>query len=145
VKLFVITDLEGVAGVMNGRDYLSPTGRYYETSRRLLTLEVNAAIEGFSSCGFDEFLIVDGHDEGAIHLHPAVSRRLIREGAAQAAQLFRSDGARFLPLRLKPPHQIVSKTRAYRGRDAATISFENPGPIADALVERMARLTAHYK
>lgn len=43
-----MTDLEGVAGVINGSDWLCPTGRYYEVARRLLTQEVNAAIRAFA-------------------------------------------------------------------------------------------------
>ena len=54
-RLFIMTDLEGVAGVISGKDYLYPTGRYYETARRLLTEEVNAAIAGFAAAGFDDF------------------------------------------------------------------------------------------
>jgi D-aminopeptidase len=33
MKLFIMTELEGVAGVINGSDWLYPTGRYYETAR----------------------------------------------------------------------------------------------------------------
>src|SRR5687768_6227594 len=80
LNLFVMTDLEGVAGVINGRDYLGPSGRYYETARRLLTLEVNAAIEGFAVTGFEGFLVVDGHGEGAINIELLDSRARLARG-----------------------------------------------------------------
>jgi D-aminopeptidase len=36
-------------------------------AREFLTLEVNAAIEGFAQGGATEFLVADGHGHGAIH------------------------------------------------------------------------------
>ncbi|HYF47889.1 MAG TPA: M55 family metallopeptidase [Planctomycetota bacterium] len=72
-KLFLMTDLEGVAGVMNGEDWLYPRSRYYELAREFLTAEVNAAIEGFLAGGIEEILVCDGHGAGAIasnRLHP---------------------------------------------------------------------------
>jgi D-aminopeptidase len=79
MKLFLMTDLEGVAGVINGTDWRYPTGRYYETAKRLLTQEVNAAIESFTAGGFDDILVCDGHGAGAINVELLDSRvRLIR-------------------------------------------------------------------
>ena len=72
-KLFLMTDLEGVAGVTDGENWLYPRSRYYELARELLTAEVNAAFEGFLSAGIEEILVCDGHGAGAIatdKLHP---------------------------------------------------------------------------
>jgi D-amino peptidase len=74
VKIYIMTDMEGVAGVVNSDDYLAPGARYYEVARELVTGEVNAAIEGALEAGADEFLVLDGHGHGAINpilLHPA--------------------------------------------------------------------------
>jgi D-amino peptidase len=79
MKIYIMTDLEGVSGVINGADWLYPTGRYYETGKRFLTEEVNAAVRGFSECGFEDFVVCDGHGAGAIsmeHLDPRA--RLMR-------------------------------------------------------------------
>jgi D-aminopeptidase len=79
MKLYVMTDLEGVAGVVNGTDYIYPSGRYYETARRLLTEEVNAAVRGFISGGFDDVVVADGHGPGAINAELLDTRvRLLR-------------------------------------------------------------------
>jgi len=67
MKIYIMTDLEGVAGVINFDDYCTPEGRYYEVARELLTREVNAAIEGLLEAGADEFLVVDGHGYGGIN------------------------------------------------------------------------------
>lgn len=66
MKIFIMTDLEGVAGVLNREDYVLFDSRYYEDSKELLTMEVNAAIEGFFAAGATEILVADGHGSGAI-------------------------------------------------------------------------------
>lgn len=72
-----MTDQEGVAGVINSEDFSAPGARYYEVARELLTLEVNAAIQGALAGAPNrselDFLIVDGHEYGSIEprlLHP---------------------------------------------------------------------------
>lgn len=63
-----MTDAEGVAGVLDSPNWCRPEGRYYEVCKELLTEEVNAAIRGFRSGGFDEFHVIDGHGSGAIEI-----------------------------------------------------------------------------
>lgn len=60
LKVLISADLEGVAGVSTSMQ-TSPNGREYEKFRRLMTLEVNAAIEGAYSAGATEVLVVDSH------------------------------------------------------------------------------------
>ena len=60
-----MTDLEGVAGVLNFENWCSDGGgRHYEKAQRLLTEEVNAAADGFFEGGAEEILVVDGHGYG---------------------------------------------------------------------------------
>ena len=66
MKLYLMTDLEGVAGVMNFEDWCTPGTRYYELAKEFLTLEVNAAVEGFFEGGATEITVADGHGPGAI-------------------------------------------------------------------------------
>lgn len=73
MKLYILTDIEGVAGVANFHDYSYETGRFYPLSRKLLTLEVNAAVEGALAGGAEEIVVLDGHGPGGINveeLHP---------------------------------------------------------------------------
>jgi len=65
-KIYVMTDLEGVAGVENSQDWCLDDGRYYERARVLLTLEVNAAVRGFLAGGALEVVVSDGHGPGGI-------------------------------------------------------------------------------
>ena len=66
MKLMLMTDMEGVAGILNHDDWVLPDGEFYEQGRRLLTEEVNAAIDGFCAGGIDEIVVIDGHWTGGI-------------------------------------------------------------------------------
>jgi D-amino peptidase len=61
MKIYLMTDLEGVAGVLNYEDWCTLDSRYYETARRFLTAEVNAAVDGFFAGGATQIMVVDGH------------------------------------------------------------------------------------
>jgi len=79
VKIYIHTDIEGVAGVVQW-DHAhghggpaDPAGPYYERSKRLLTAEINAAIEAALEEGADEIVVSDDHGPGGIDpelLHP---------------------------------------------------------------------------
>ena len=60
LKVYISADLEGIAGVST-RMQTSPSGREYEKFRRLMTLEVNAAVEGAFAAGATEVLVSDSH------------------------------------------------------------------------------------
>lgn len=67
MKIFIMTDLEGVAGVQDSTRWCLSDGPYYMQARELLTLEINAAIEGFLAAGATGFLVADGHGYGAVN------------------------------------------------------------------------------
>ena len=66
-KVYIMTDLEGVAGVLDSENWCHTESRNYELAKEFLTLEVNAAIEGFARGGAAEFLVADGHGPGAVN------------------------------------------------------------------------------
>ena len=74
-KVFVITDMEGVSGIFDSdlqcQPFQSPR---WEESRKLLTGEVNAAVEGLLAGGATEVVVWDGHDSGrtlsVLDIHP---------------------------------------------------------------------------
>lgn len=73
MKILIMTDLEGVAGVLNAKDHIFPESRYYEQACELLTFEVSAAVEGALEAGATEVIVADGHGHGGINrmlLHP---------------------------------------------------------------------------
>lgn len=64
--MYIMTDMEGVAGLLDSENWCKPESRYYQLGKEFLTLEVNAAIEGFAKAGITEFLVADGHGHGGI-------------------------------------------------------------------------------
>ncbi len=68
MRIMLMTDMEGVAGVKNAEDWLRPGARCYETGCRLLTHEVNAAVDGFFAGGAKYVQVCDGHGPGAIDI-----------------------------------------------------------------------------
>jgi len=75
MKIYIMTDIEGTAGVVDFESQSYGTGKYYEKAKELLTEEVNAAARGATEAGADEILVVDGHGAGGIvfeNLHPGI-------------------------------------------------------------------------
>jgi D-amino peptidase len=81
-RIYIVTDMEGVAGVQNAEQWLGPEGRYYDVGRKLLTLEVNAAIEGFFAGGATEVVVADGHGAGAMNIELLDPRAQLERGWA---------------------------------------------------------------
>jgi len=74
MRVYMMTDMECVAGIVTIPDYVRPEGKYYEYGRELATLEFNAAVEGLLEAGATDILIADAHGPGSVKpslLHPA--------------------------------------------------------------------------
>src|SRR5215204_3250843 len=74
MKVFMVTDMEGVAGVVSFSQQSFPDGKYYDEAKKLETAEVNAAVDGLLDAGVSDVLVWDGHGAGGISfedLHPA--------------------------------------------------------------------------
>lgn len=80
MKLCVMTDIEGVAGVLNFQDWTGPGKLHYDLAREFLTLEVNAAVDGFFAGGATQVLVVDGHGPGGISVNLLDPRVEIQRG-----------------------------------------------------------------
>jgi len=75
MKIYIVCDLEGVAGVVDFRKQCMEDGAYYQQAARLATLELNSLVEGALEGGAAEVYAWPGHGEfpGAIDvelLHP---------------------------------------------------------------------------
>lgn len=66
MKVYILTDLEGVGGVLNYPDWCRVDSPNIKEAQELLADEVNAAIRGFARGGFDEFVIMNGHGCGIV-------------------------------------------------------------------------------
>ena len=83
MKILILTDMEGVAGVLNHDGWVIPEGRFYDKGLRLLTGEVNAAVDGFFAAGADEVVVRDGHGFGGIDPELLDERALLSRGPAE--------------------------------------------------------------
>jgi D-amino peptidase len=75
VKVIMITDMEGVDGIFDSDQQCIPNkSPRWEESRKLLTGEINAAVEGLLEGGATEVVVWDGHASGenlsTLDIHP---------------------------------------------------------------------------
>jgi D-amino peptidase len=63
VRVFIISDMEGVAGISRW-EQVRGGEQLYEEGRRLYTEEINAAVRGAAATGADEIVVMDCHGAG---------------------------------------------------------------------------------
>lgn len=63
MKILIAADMEGITGVTNW-DQVDPDHSEYSRFRKLMTRDVNAAIEGAFEAGADQLVVTDGHASG---------------------------------------------------------------------------------
>lgn len=91
MKVFIMTDMEGVCGMRSFSDWVVPTGKFYQKGKQLLTAEVNAAAEGFFSAGATEIHVADGHGYGGIDPETLDSRLVLHNKWVAPAYPFHMD------------------------------------------------------
>jgi len=74
-KVYMVTDMEGVDGVFDSDLQCMPyTSPRWEESHKLLTGEVNAAVDGLLAGGATDVVVLDGHDDSrslsVLDIHP---------------------------------------------------------------------------
>lgn len=63
MRVFIISDMEGVAGIVKWSQ-VRGGDPMYEEGRRLYTEEINAAVRGAKSAGATEIVVMDCHGAG---------------------------------------------------------------------------------
>jgi D-amino peptidase len=63
VKVFLISDIEGISGIVSGKQ-ANAGEPLYEEARRLYTQEINAAVRGAKAAGATEIVVMDCHGAG---------------------------------------------------------------------------------
>src|SRR4030042_3764340 len=61
MKVMIAVDMEGATGITTWKDVI-PGEMFYNQSRKLLTTDVNSAIEGALEAGASEILVNEAHD-----------------------------------------------------------------------------------
>ena len=64
MNVYIVIDMEGVAGVTHGSMIRTGHVEWRDRGTRLMTAEANAAIEGAFLGGASSVLVKDGHDSG---------------------------------------------------------------------------------
>ena len=90
-KVFMITDMEGVDGIFNSELQCIPfQSPRFEESKKLLTGEINAAVDGLLEGGATEVVVWDGHDASrtlsTLDIHPK-ARLLIGSPVSSTLEL----------------------------------------------------------
>ncbi|MCC6146706.1 MAG: M55 family metallopeptidase [Anaerolineaceae bacterium] len=91
MKLLIATDMEGISGVVNW-DQVRPSHSEYVRSRKIMTGDVNAVVEGALRGGADEVIVADGHNNGYNILLEELDPR-VRLHTGNAAPLAMVQGA----------------------------------------------------
>ena len=74
MKILIAADMEGISGVTHW-DQVSPGHAEYERFRRVMTAEVNAAVQGAYEGGAQEVSVSDGHSNASNILVEELDRR----------------------------------------------------------------------
>ena len=145
MKIFIMTDLEGTTGVAGEWRDFSLGGREHESARRLLTGDVNAAIEGAFEEGVDDIVVLDGHGAAfSILLEDLDSRvqlvrgrrRLELEGLDGSFDLMFAVGAHSMA---GTPNGILTHTLSHTGIENIWLNGQLVGEIG-----LWAALAGHY-
>lgn len=143
MKILVMTDMEGVAGILSREEWVLPGGCFYEKGKRLLTEEVNAAADGLIEGGASEILVVDGHGPGGIDpeiLHESANLMRGRSETTWPWSLDASfDGVAFVGQHAKAgtPYSHLTHTQSMRYADLSVngMSIGEYGQIALCAME----------
>jgi D-amino peptidase len=64
VRVHIISDIEGVAGIVKWAQTTGGDGDLYQEGRKLYTEEINAAVRGAKAAGANEIVVMDCHGAG---------------------------------------------------------------------------------
>jgi len=98
MKIYLMTDMEGVAGVVSFGEWTGPGKPYYPVARELLTGEVNAVVQGLFMGGAEEVVVCDAHGPGGVNVQDLFPRADYMRGWADQTW----------PLNLDPSYDAVA-------------------------------------
>ena len=90
-RIYLCTDLESVAGVLDSVNWCLEDGRNYEEARHLLMGEINAAVAGFFDGGASEVTVLSGHGAQALIPEELDERATMQRGTYPGTWPWRLD------------------------------------------------------
>ena len=73
MRIYMMTDQEGISGTWGKNGGVGHNTANEEASKRLLTAEINAAVEGLAAAGAREVVVHQAHAIDIERLHPVAS------------------------------------------------------------------------
>lgn len=115
MKVYISVDMEGTAGIVDELHLVPSGGGEFSLGCRLLTAEVNAAIEGAFEAGATEIIVNDGHEE---------MRNLDPEALHPDVRLIQG--------KIKPAHMVEGLDNSF---DAAFfVGYHAPSGVPDGVL-----------
>ncbi len=141
MKIYIMTDLEGVSGIVTfeqTRDK-DKNPHLYQEARRLLMEDVNAVVEGCLEGGADEVVVLDGHGGGfnfiPSEMHPGATYITGVDRGMSCAGLDESyDGVVLLGYHAMngTPNGILHHTQSSKGENRYWYNGVESGEIAQS-------------
>ncbi|MHB8468280.1 MAG: M55 family metallopeptidase [Gaiellaceae bacterium] len=96
MRVHVISDMEGVAGIVKWQQTTGGESRSYHESRVLYTEEINAAVRGAKAAGATEIVVMDCHGAGAEYTFNSLVPELLDSACEFVVQSEWTDYTEFL-------------------------------------------------
>jgi D-amino peptidase len=118
MKILIACDMEGISGVTIW-DHVDPSHQEYQRFRRIMTADVNAAIEGAFAGGAKNIVVTDGHWNGTNILVEELDKRVVLNSGLGTSQFsmmqgidLSFDGVIFVGYhaRASSPHGVLDHT-----------------------------------
>jgi D-amino peptidase len=124
-KVFVVSDMEGVSGIFDtDLQCLPGQSPRFEESRKLLTGEINAAVEGLYAGGATEVVVWDGHDGSrtlsVLDVHPKA--RLL---AGEPVSLVKELDASYSALIFIGQHAMAGAEKGILSHSYSSLGIQN--------------------
>ena len=145
MKIYIMADGEGISGVVHSSE-MHQSGDRYDEFRRLMTMDVNAAIEGAFQGGATEVLVNDAHWSMLNIIYEELDPRaeIIRGGNkkdSMVEQVAGHDGALFIGLHAMVGHSHGVANETLIGPAMHEMRM-NGKPVGE--LEMNAALAGHY-
>ncbi len=146
-SVFIVTDIEGIAGITSHEEHAYGNARYLDRFRRLATAEVNAAIEGLVAAGVEDILVMDGHGPEGLWFEDLIPPAKILQGRPLAPRAiwdpivdqYEAGAIIGQHAMAGVPTSTMNHTQSSKNNDHIKLNGKKIGEIAQAALYRGAR------
>ncbi|MEM1997775.1 MAG: M55 family metallopeptidase [Candidatus Bathyarchaeia archaeon] len=124
MKIYVLTDMEGISGIWRP-EQVQKGNPEYERSRKLLCEDVNAAVRGAFEGGATEVVVLDGHGDGNNFILELLDNRAIYETVKSPLEVMPSLDENFSGLMQVGCHAMAGTLNGFLDHTQSSISWFN--------------------